>query len=314
MAFSLHQTIDDCYVVAGWSKSFVNGTPGIDKDFFVVKIDSLGNELMSGHFGGSNPDLCYSIRQTLDGGYVVAGTTESFTNGGKDILVYKLKANGKLQWKKHLGGSKDEEACCVRQTLDGNYIIGGSSKSFNKEDSDFILYKINLNGNEIWQKNFGSIGHEVLTSAEQTSDGGYVLLGYTDFDTEGGLDFLVYALDENGNKIAHKNFGGANNDLGFSVQQTLDGGYILAGTSDSFSNGGYDFLLYKLNVKGTLQWKKNFGGAEDDYAFSVIQTADSGYVVVGTTNSFVHTPGKTDILIYKLDTNGNEEWHYNFGD
>lgn len=313
-AMSIQQAADGGYILAGRSKSFVCGTPDVDTDFYAIKLNASGAEKRSKNFGGVNYDECFSTRQAADGGYIFAGASESFTHGGSDILVYKLKPSGTLQWKKNFGGSQDERACTIRQTVDGNFIIGGSSESFSNGQSDFLLYKIDTGGSEIWHRNFGDTGLDVLTSVEQTSDGGYVLLGYTDYPSNGGLDFLVYKVNGSGIEVGHKTMGGTGNDWGFSVRQTADKGYVFAGAGESYTNGGYDFLVYKLNAKGKQEWRKNFGGSEDDYAFSIKQTVDGGYIVVGTTYSYVHTPGETDILIYKLDADGNEEWHYNFGD
>jgi len=137
-------------------------------------------------------------------------------------------------------------------------------------------------------------------------------MGYTYSPTKGTCDFLGYKLDENGNIQKHKSFGGSKNDWCFSAQQTFDNGYICSGITDSYTNGGYDVLVYKLSASGKLEWRRNYGGEDDDYLFSIKQTLDGGFVFAGTTHSYEQNPGKTDVLIYKLDPFGNVEWKKNY--
>jgi hypothetical protein len=183
-----------------------------------------------------------------DEGFIVAGWTNSYTYGANDFLVYKLDSNGNKQWEKNYGGINDDYGYSITQTSDGGYIVAGYSDTFTNGGSDFLVYKLDSNGTKQWR----------AYSICQTSDGGYIVAGCGIPDnTYGGYDFLVYKLDSNGNKQWRKNYGGINDDYGYSITQTSDGGYIIAGYSDSFTNGGYDFLVYKLDSNGNKQWRKN---------------------------------------------------------
>ncbi len=363
---SVIQTPDGGYIIAGYSNAYTHGA----YDFLIYKLDSNGKTQLRRFLGGATGDeYAYDVKQTIDQGYIVVGSTTSFTHGNSDILVYKMDANGNKQWRKNFGGVQDEEGFSVHQTSDGGYILAGYTYSFThgEGDSDFLVYKLDGNGNKQWRKNFGGINEDKAYSIVQTSDGGYIVSGQTksfvhgvedtdllvyklssngskqwrrnyggDLDEEGGMiqktsdgghilvggsysfthgyrDFIAYKLNANGSKQWRKNFGGTNEDACFSVKQTSDGGYILAGCTYSFTHGDCDLLIYKINSSGIKQWRRNYGGIGEDRAFSIIQTSDGGYMIVGDTRSFVNTPGYKDFLLYKLDANGSKQWRKNLG-
>jgi hypothetical protein len=312
-AYDVKQTSDQGYIVVGSTTSFTHG----NSDILVYKMDANGNKQWRKNFGGVQAEEGFSIHQTSDGGYILAGYTYSFTHGegDSDFVVYKLDGNGNKQWRKNFGGINEDKAYSIVQTSDGGYIVSGQTKSFvhGVEDTDLLVYKLSSNGSKQWRKNYGGELDEEGGMIQKTSDGGYIVAGYSDSFTNGDSDFIVYKLDGNGNKQWRKNFGGTNEDTCFSVKQTTDGGYILAGCTYSFTHGDYDFLVYKIDSNGNKQWRKNYGGIDEDRAFSIIQTSDGGYMIVGDTSSFVHTPGYKDFLLYKIDANGNKVWRKNLG-
>jgi uncharacterized protein (DUF2147 family) len=318
-AISVQQTTDGGYIVAGFGDSFTHG----GMDFLVYKLDGSGNKQWRRNYGGADSEKAFSIKQTLDGGYIVIGYTSTFVYGSDvDFLVYKLDSSGNKQWRRNFGGIGNDYGTVVIQTLDEGYLFMGDTDSYGHGvgDYDILLYSIDKYGNEKWQKNFGGLGDEYTwdywagdSSIVQTSDGGFIFCSMSGSFTHGGIDFLLYKLDANGNKQWRKNYGGTFNDEAYSIVQTSDGGYIVAGTTESFTHGGIDFLLYKLDTNGTKQWRRNFGGLADDYAFSIKQTSDGGYIVAGTTMTFVHTADKPDFLVYKLSANGIKQWRKNFG-
>jgi len=299
-AHSIQQTSDGGYVVAGNIESF---TYGLD-DFGIYKLNSNGNKVWFKHYGGTNSDRCYSIQQTSDGGYVVAGSTASYTHGNDDFAIYKLNSSGNKVWFKHYGGLSDEEAYSIQQTSDGGYIVAGYTLSFSYGNADFAIYKLNSSGNKIWFKHYGGIGNDYGRSIQQTSDGGYIVAGYTISYTYGVNDFAIYKLDSSGNKVWFKHYGGTNGDRGYSIQQTSDGGYIVAGDTDSYTYGSYDFAIYKLDSSGNKVWFKHYGGTNSDSGSSIQQTSDSGYITTGFTHSYSY--GISDFGIYKLDSNGDK--------
>ncbi len=176
---------------------------------------------------------------------------------------------------------------------------GGSSK--NKKNSDAT-----------WNKKFGGIKWERGNSIQQTSDGGYILFGDTNSFGNGENDLYLVRTDASGNEIWSKTFGGAKQDYGYSVQQTTDAGYILLGTTDSFGSGSTDIYLVKTDSSGNEIWSKTFDGTKEDYGYSVQQTTDAGYIILGTTNSFDSSYSK--IYLVKIDSSGNEIWSKRFGE
>jgi len=297
---SIQQSSDGGYIVAGCTESYTNG----NEDFAIYKLDSSGNKVWFKHYGGINEDYAYSIQQTSDGGYIVAGRTESFTYGSGDFAIYRLDSSGSKLWFKHYGGSSNDGSRSIQQTSDGGYIVAGNTGSYSYGSSDFAIYKLSSNGNKVWFKHYGGANYDDSKSIQQSSDGGYIVCGITNSYTYGDDDFAIYKLNSNGDKIWFKHYGGTNRDQGISVQQTSDGGYIVGGKTYSYTYGSYDFAIYKLRSSGNKVWFKHYGGSEFDQANSIQQTSGGGYVVAGYTYSYTH--GLSDFAIYKLDSAGNK--------
>jgi hypothetical protein len=306
VASSVQQTSDGGYIVAGDKESFVAGY----YDFFLIKTDANGNIIWAKTYGGTFNDYAYSVQQTSDGGYIVAGWTTSFGASNGDIFLIKTDANGNIQWAKTYGGGNYDGAFSVQQTSDGGYIVAGVTNSFGAGDRDLFLIKTDANGNVQWAKTYGGTSWDGAESVQQTSDGGYIVAGETSSFGAGSYDFLLIKTDANGNVQWAKTYGGGNYDLAFSVQQTSDGGYIVVGETYSFGAGWYDIFLIKTDANGNIQWAKTYGGTFNDYAYSVQQTADGGYILAGFAYSF---SAGGDILLIKTDANGNVQWAKTYG-
>jgi hypothetical protein len=261
-------------------------------------------------YGGTGNDWAYSVQQTSDGGYIVAGTTSSFGASGSDIFLIKTDANGNIQWAKTYGGTEYYLARFVQQTSDGGYIVAGYTFSFDEDIYDFFLIKTDANGNLEWAKTYGGTDWEEVYSVQQTSGGGYIVAGHTYSFATGGDIFLI-KTDANGNIQWAKTYGGTDFDWAYSVQQTSDGGYIVAGYTFSFGVGGYDIFLIKTDEFGNLEWAKTYGGTNYDRAYSVQQTSGGGYIVAGYTQSF--GAGGSDIFLIKTDEFGNVQWAKTYG-
>jgi hypothetical protein len=261
--------------------------------------------------GGPANEAGKSLIQTSDGGYAIAGTTTSFGAGGYDVYVVKLDANVNLQWTKTIGGESDDWGNSLIQTSDGGYAVAGVTKSFGAGEKDVYLVKLDANGNLQWTKTIGGESDEWGTSLIQTSDGGYAITGLTKSFGAGNWDVYVVKLDANGNLQWTKTIGGPEHDRGLSLIQISDGGYAIAGSTQSFGAGEWDIYVVKLDANGNLQWTKTIGGKKEDVSTSLIQTSDGGYAIAGSTRSF--GAGEADFYVVKLDANGNLQWTKTIG-
>ncbi len=260
-------------------------------------------------YGGTDWEGASSVQRTSDGGYILAGRSFYFSTGDNDILLIKTDARGNVQWAKTYGGTSDDYASSVQQTSDGGYIVAGITYSFGASLTDIFLIKTDANGNVQWAKTYGGTNYDVAYSVQQTSDGGYILAGWT-FSFGASIDILLIKTDANGNIQWAKTYRGTGWDYAYSVQQTSDGGYIVAGTTNSFG-ASIDILLIKTDANGNVQWAKAYGGTDHDFAYSVQQTSDDGYIVAGYTRSF--GAGFDDIFLIKTDANGNVQWAKTYG-
>jgi len=294
--WSVQQTLDGGYIIAGGTKSFGAG----EYDVYLIKTDPNGNSQWEKTFGESGGDRGYSVQQTADGGYIIAGLTNSFGAPGGEVYLIKTDPNGNTLWQNSFVGSGWGLGESVQQTTDGGYIIAGTIYSFADLYGDVYLIKTDPNGNQEWQKTFGGSNSDGGYSVQQTSDGGYITAGRTDSFGAGGYDVYLVKTDPNGNLLWQKTFGGSFWDHGHSVQQTSDGGYIIAGETESFGDPNGDVYLIKTDSAGNLLWQKTFGGSDYDYGRSVQQTTDGGYIIAGTTESF--GAGDLDVYLIKLSS------------
>ena len=307
--YSVKQTTDDGFIVTGSTR-----IQGISQEYvYLLKTNKNGVEEWSKTLGDTNTYSCYgkNIQLTSDGGYIIVGNVTISGSGGEVYLI-KTDGSGNEQWSKTFGGTENDYGFSVKQTSDGGYIICCSTLSFGNMNGQYdgYLIKTDDSGNEQWSKTFGGSGNEEFISVIQTLDGGYILCGNYDDD--------VYLVKTNGNGIEQwsKTFGGnGGNDWGNSVQQTSDGGYIISGFTVSFGNGSSDVYLIKTDGSGNEQWTKTFGGTSEDEGYSVKQTTDGGYVIIGNTKSFVQYPNSIgyDIYLIKTDGSGNEQWFKSIG-
>ncbi|MEI6103915.1 MAG: hypothetical protein WCP70_08210 [Methanothrix sp.] len=257
-------------------------------------------------FGGRYADGAWCLQETKDGGNILVGNSAS-RGEGSDLLLIRTDKLGKCIWSRIWGGSGEDVGYFVQETEDGGFIVTGSTKSFTMGEELLWLVKTDGNGSLSWDKTFGgfvSSSGDGGWSVNETDDGGYITAGYTQSLGSGRKDLWLLKTDAIGSKIWDKTFGGREDDVGMSVLQSRDGGFIVAGRTASFGKGGDDIWLLKTDSQGEELWNRTFGGKQDDAGFQVVELKD-GYAVVGRTES---GSDKNKIILIKVDPNGQKLW------
>ena len=294
-ANAIQTTSDGGYIVVGNSNSTngdVTGNHGND-DCWVVKLDATGSIQWQKSLGGSNRDVGFDIQTTSDGGYIVAANSRSNNgdvignHGAQDYWIVKLDASGAIQWQKSYGGTGDENVSAIQITSDGGYVVIGTSSSNNGDVTgnhgagDCWVLKLDATGILQWQKSLGGSNEEGGKSIKITSDGGYIIAGFS-FSTNGNVtqnygdsDCWVIKLDVTGNLQWQKSLGSYGTDNAFAVELTSDGGYLIAGIN------AQDCWVLKLDATGVLLWQKSFGGPNGDFAYAIKTIPDGSYVCAG---------------------------------
>ena len=288
---------------------------GIVLFLWVVNLFAQGPDtLWTKTYGGSGWDEGWSVQQTFDGGYIIAGYTDSFGAGYNDVYIIKTNADGDTLWTKTYGGIADDWGWSVQQTSDSCYIISGKTESFGAGLGDVYLIKTYATGDTMWAKTYGGglyDGAGEGCSVQQTSDGGYIIAGYTWSFGAGCWDVYLIKTNATGNIIWTKTYGGGSSEGARSVQQTSDGGYIIVAYTCSFGAGQEDVYLIKTYASGDTIWTKTYGGIDVDEGWSVQQTSDGGYIIVGFTKSF--GAGLEDVYLIKTYASGDTIWTKTYG-
>ena len=346
----VQQTSDGGYILLGSSRSNNGDATGFNHggtytgDLWLVKTNAAGTIQWQKLLGGSRDEEGYSVQQTSDGGFIAFGSTNSNANGDvsgtnrgsnfPDYWLVKVSSAGAIQWERLMGGSGPDNGRCVQQTSDGGYILLGVSSSnpsgevtdARNGDEDLWVVKVNATGSIQWNQLLGGSSAENGYSIQQTSDGGYILLGSSGSSqrgdvtgtTHGGFDFWVVKLNSSGVIQWQKLLGGSLDDSGYAVRQTSDGGFVLLGESKSSASGdvtgtnhgavnSIDIWVVKLNSSGAIQWQKLLGGSMDESGRSIRQTVDGGYVLLGSSSS----SQSGDVTGVRHGTTGNDFWVVN---
>jgi len=262
-------------------------------------------------FGGTYIEKGYSVQQTVDGGYILLGVTMSKGAGQTDFWLIKTNSAGEMEWDKTFGGTMDDWGRGVKQTRDGGYILVGSTFSFGAGKADVWLIKTDVNGVKKWARVFGGAEVDLGCAVQQTTDGGYILVGHTQSKGAGRADVWLIKTNSTGIKEWERTFGGSRWDAGYSVQQTHDGGYIVVGHTKSKGEGESDVWLIKADASGNKLWERIYGGRQEDVGRWVKQTQDGGYILVGWTKS--KGSGGADIWLIKTNAKGVRQWEKTFG-
>jgi Secretion system C-terminal sorting domain len=349
-------TADYGFILAGSSLSGKSGNksqPNIgDLDYWVWKMNEGGDLDWQKSYGGTGTDLLQSIRLTGDGGFILAGTSNSpkslqkkeDSRGGDDFWIVKLDAKGGEQWQRTIGGNGQEKLQSVYPTSDGGYILGGtsaSSKSAEKKENsfgnlDYWLVKLDHEGEIDWQKTYGGLYLDELRSIEQTADGGYIVGGYSNSPATGNKsdkntgvgNFWVLKLDKDGETEWQRTIGGDKDDQLYVAHQTYDGNYLIAGSSNSSpTNGktasninGTDFWLVKVDTDGNTIWQETYDIGRVDMLTSVVENKDHTLLIGGFAKTEIIGTDKkkddteiNDYVVIKTDEKGNEWWRKSVG-
>ena len=352
---NLQQTADGGYILAGQSISNISGNK-IENclgsyDYWVLKLDEIGNIIWQNTIGGEGSDYLWSIDQTSDGGYIIGGNSDSKISGDKtensgddfDYWVLKLDGVGNIQWQNTIGGAGLDNLLNVQQTADGGYILGGYSDSNISGDKtednmggyDYWIVKLDSAGNIQWQNTIGGNDADNLYNLAMTTDGGYLLAGKSSSSISGDknennlgdFDYWVVKLDAGGNIQWQNTIGGNALDTPYSLQQTSDGGCIIGGYSRSGISGNktedalgnYDYWVVKLDATGAIQWQNTIGGNSGEGIQSLQQTTDGGYILGGSSESDIsldkteNNLGVYDYWVIKLYADGNIQWQKTVG-
>jgi hypothetical protein len=309
-AYAIQQTTDGGYIVAASTNSSGAGAD----DFWVFKLNSTGGVVWSNTYGGTSYDDPTCIQQTTDGGYIVAGTTYSFSGlGAPSAWILKLDSNGGIIWENMYGGSGFDEINSIQQnTTDGSYIVAGTTNSGLPGYEAWVM-KLSSTGSVVWSNTYGTGKYDDTAYSVGIANGSYVVAGSTNQFDSGGYDHAwVMKLNSTGGVIWQNTYGGSGNDEAYSVQQTTDGGYIVAGSTNSTNSAGYDdFWVFKLNSTGGVAWSYTYSDTNYDDAYSIQQTTDGGYIVGGTTYSI--STGLGSFWLLKLNQEGIVDWQNTYG-
>jgi len=340
---SIAQTFDGGYILVSSTPSVtgeVSGNHG-GSDYWVAKVSNAGILEWEKCLGGSGDEFARSVIQSSDGGYVVAGFSNSIdgdvtgNHGFNDFWIVKLDSTGALLWQRSLGGTQEEWAASVVESPSGNYFAAGFTRSNNGDVShnlgmmDEWVVELDNAGNLLWQNCLGGSANEAASCIINTADGGLMVVG-DEASTDGQVsnnhgmeDIWLVKLDSTLNIEWEKSYGGSDHDNSVTVIQTSSGGYCVTGYTLSNNDdvtgnhGGYDGWIVNVDATGNLLWQKTLGGSADDFMNSVIEDSSGTYIVCGNVNSvdsgITNNHGLTDLWIAILNSNGSLNWQKCFG-
>ncbi len=300
---------DGDVAIAGTCKSF----DSVQSDICVTRVNSKGKTVWRKMLGGKNIDLASGISRAKDGSILVVGTSRSFSKSrDRDIYVAKISLDGKGIWQTTFGKERAEYGRAIAGTDDGGAIVVGESESFGNGYKDIYIVKMDKNGRMLSEKKIGGEKEELVRGLTRTLDGNLVLVGSRELDRAGDSDFFLLKMDQDGNKIWARTYGGEYEDILNAVTPTLDGGIVATGYTRSFGSAQTDLSVMKFSQKGDLIWHKIYGYKHYDFANSITMTREGDFVIAGGTNSMGE--GVYDVYVLALDREGELFWSGLYGD
>jgi hypothetical protein len=293
-AYCVRETSDGGFILGGYT--IANEQYG--QDSYLLKTDSEGNEIWHKNFGGAREDVCYSVRQTFDGGYIMAGNSNSFINNLGDMYVVKTDANGNLQWENIYGGMDHDGANCVVETAGGDLLFGGWTYSFGQGWIDAYLVKTNSDGDTVWTHTYGGYGRDSINDIIEIEDECLIFTGRSCIADQNAADVYLTKLNSDGSVVWEQTYGTEYEDIAYCVNQMESGNLIIVGSCASFGFSETDIYLIKTDSNGDSLWTANFGGTDFDVAHSLVINSDSSFVMAGATASY--GAGSWDYYVIKV--------------
>lgn len=300
------QLSDGDIVMIGSTYSYGAG----DHDIYLIKTDSTGIVQWSQTFGGTGTEYGYDLVETSDGGLILVGSTTSSGAGGRDVYLIKTDSGGVETWSQTYGGSSNDEAFSVREIYDKGFVICGTTASYGT-NGDIYLIRTDSLGDTTWTKTYGGGAGDAGAAVRVTSDSGFVIVGTTGSYGAGYSSIYLIRADSVGDTLWTANYGGSRADLGFTVEEISDLGFIIGGATAPAGENFYDAYIIRTDSLGVTAWDSAYGGIYEDRAYSVKQTSDGGFIMGGTTEG--SGARKIDIYFLKIDGGGNTEWDRAYG-
>ena len=304
----LIQTNDDGYLVAGNTSLLGDDYSNV----LMLKVDHTGEQVWRKDYTYSSNDRVNTVIELEDGSLVMAGFSTSNTNSSKDLLIMRTDSEGNIEWQSLYGDTRDEIANSISSASDGGFIIAGEITNENTGNSSCYLLKVNNNGEFEWDRSFGGSLNDQGFFLISANDGGFVITGVTRSQNDSSGDLWLIKVNNTGEILWEKTFGGENFESGRSLQQTSDEGYIIVGQTESFGNGNNDAYLLKTDSQGNEIWSRTYGGSGTDQGRYVVETLDQGYIISGYTDSY-GSMGGFNFWLIKTDSNGDLEWQEYYG-
>jgi hypothetical protein len=301
MAYSVQLTADSGYIIAGYTRSYGAG----ESDVYLIKTDRRGNAQWEKTYGGPNDDVGWSVQQTADGGYIIAGYTDSYGHGSDDVYVIKTDSNGDTIWTRTFGGTASDRGYSLTLSSDGGVVVAGFTVSFGAGAGDVYVIKVDPSGNPVWEKFYGGPEEDGAYSIAGMPDGGFITAGDTKSFGMGAQNVYALRLDNNGDSLWSRTYGGIDHYTASDIAATSDSGAVMIGITDSYGAMYGDYFLVRINKDGDTLWTRHYGGESTEWGYSVCQKSDGSFIASGWSDSY--WPG-CQMYIIKLDAFGDTIW------
>lgn len=296
ICYAMQGTKDGGFILTGITMSYGAGAG----DAFLIRTNELGDTLWTKTYGTVSVETGFWVRETTDGGFIVAGRTFGIGQEG-DMYIFKTNAGGDIQWTRTYGGAEYDAARTLVECQDGGFLVVGTTESFGQGGSDIYALRLNQQGHVEWSRTYGGTSTEKANFLIQTEDGGFVIAGSTYSFGAGTKDGYLLKISEQGELEWSKTYGGDQQDFISSVHQTVDGGYMMIGSTKSFGEGDQDIYLIRADQEGNHLWSRSYGTSDYEDGSIGYHTADGGYILGGGRYD---DPAKVDINLIKTDSEG----------